>query len=108
MSDQQLEQTKQELRDAFDHMIENFQAARDAIDTPALFPVPATDRNLAEGYRYVMGFMLNGIERALNDPLYPRFRRAIQPMNRSTIDNADAVYLATEIDGNHSYRIRGR
>jgi hypothetical protein len=108
MSDQQLEQTKQELRDAFDHMIENFQAARDAIDTPALFPVPATDRNLAEGYRYVMGFMLNGIERALNDPLYPRFRRAIQPMNRSTIDNADAVYLATEIDGNHSYRIRGK
>lgn len=108
MSDQQLQQTKQELRDAFDRMIANFQAARDAIDTPELFPVPASDRNLAEGYRYVLGFMLNGIERALSDPLYPRFRRAIQPMNRSTIDNADAVYLAAEIDGNHSYRVRGK
>jgi len=108
MSDQQLEQTKQKLRDAFDRMIENFQAARDAIDTAELFPVPASDRNLAEGYRYVMGFMLNGIERALSDPLYPRFRRAIQPMNRSTIDNADAVYLAAEIDGNYSYKITGK
>lgn len=97
-----------ELRQAFDRMIENLQAARDAIDTPALYPPPATERNLAEGYRYVLGFLLGSIERALGDPLYPRFRRAIQPMNRSTIDNSDAVYLSAEIDGAHSYRIRGR
>lgn len=103
-----LSNTKGELKSAFDDMIDMFQQARDAIDSPELFPVPATDRNLAEGYRYVLGFMLNGIERSLGDPLYPRFRRAIQPMNRSTIDNADAVYLATEIDGNHSYWLRGK
>jgi hypothetical protein len=108
MDEQQVETIKAELHSAFNRLIANFQAARDAIDTPELFPVPATERNLSEGYRYVLGFMLGGIERALADPLYPRFRRAIQPMNRSTIDNSDAVYLATEIDGNHSYRIRGR
>ncbi len=108
MSDHSLNETKAELKSAFDNMIDMFQQARDAIDTPELFPVPTTDRNLAEGYRYVLGFMLNGIERALGDPLYPRFRRAIQPMNRSTIDNADAVYLTTEIDGNHSYWLRGK
>ena len=102
------EATRAALRAAFDEMIQCFQEARDAIDTPALHPPPPTDRNLAEGYRYVMGFVLSGIERALADPLYPRFRRAIQPMNRATIDNADAVYLMAEIDGNHSYRIRGR
>ena len=102
------ENVKAELRAAFDRMIENLQAARDAIDTPALFPAPATERNLAEGYRYVLGFLLGSIERALADPLYPRFRRAIQPMNRSTIDNSDAVYLSAEIDGNHSYVVRGR
>ncbi len=96
------------LRAAFDRMIEQLQAARDAIDTPELDPVPADERNLAEGYRYLMGFLLGGIERALNDPLYPRFMRAIQPMNRATIDNSDAVYLYTEIDGNHTYRIRGK
>jgi hypothetical protein len=51
---------------------------------------------------------LGGIERALDDPLYPRFKRSIQPMNRSTIDNSDAVYLAAEIDGNYSYSLRGK
>ena len=108
MPEENLEAVKAELRGAFDRMIDNIQAARDAIDTPELFPVPATERNLAEGYRYVLGFLLAAIERSLADPLYPRFRRAIQPMNRSTIDNSDAVYLATEIDGNHSHVIRGR
>ncbi len=54
-----------EMRAAFDRMIDNLRAARDAIDTPELYPPPATERNLAEGYRYVLGFMLAGIERAL-------------------------------------------
>jgi hypothetical protein len=99
---------KRNLRTAFDEMITRLQEAREAIDTPELDPVPADERNLAEGYRYLMGFLLGSIERALHDPLYPRFMRAIQPMNRGTIDNADAVYLYTEIDGNFSYRIRGK
>ncbi|MEH6550374.1 MAG: hypothetical protein V7711_02900 [Pseudomonadales bacterium] len=101
-------QTGEKLKAAFDEMIAQLQSARDAIDQPELFPVPASDRNLAEGYRYLMGFLHGSIERALDDPMYPRFHRAIQPMNRSTIDNADAVYLATEIDGNYRYRIKGR
>jgi hypothetical protein len=108
MADTDIEPIKAQLHAAFDRMIDNLQAARDAIDKPALYPAPATERNLAEGYRYVLGFLLGSIERSLADPLYPRFRRAIQPMNRSTIDNSDAVYLSTEIDGNQRYRIRGR
>ena len=108
MAETAVEEVKTELRDAFDRMIDNLQQARDAIDTPALYPAPATARNLAEGYRYVLGFLLGSIERSLADPLYPRFRRSIQPMNRSTIDNSDAVYLGAEIDGNYCYRIRGR
>ena len=103
MPDKDIEAIKRELHDAFDRMIEDLRAARDAIDSPELYPPPATERNLAEGYRYVLGFLLGSIERALADPLYPRFRRSIQPMNRSTIDNSDAVYLGAEIDGNYSY-----
>ena len=102
------QQTAAELRTAFDDMISSLQAARDVIDTPELYPVPADDRNLAEGYRYLMGFVLGSIERALDDPLHPRFKRAIQPMNRSTIDNSDAVYLSADIDGNHQYLVRGK
>lgn len=108
MNQAQTDTAKKDLRDAFDTMIEQLQAARDAIDCPELDPVPADPRNLAEGYRYLMGYLLGSLERALHDPLYPRFMRSIQPMNRATIDNADAVYLYTEIDGNYSYRIRGR
>lgn len=100
--------SKESLREAFDEMISQLQAARDAIDTPALYPPPANERNLAEGYRYLLGFLHGSLERMLDDPLYPRFKRAIQPWNRGTIDNADAVYLYAEIDGNHSYRIRGQ
>ncbi len=98
----------QRLKAAFDEMIERLCAARDAIDTPELMPPPATARNLAEGYRYLLGFLHGSIERALEDPHHPRFRRAIQPLNKSTIDNADAVYLRAAIDGSRSYRIRGR
>ena len=76
---------KHTLRIAFDEMISRLQAARDAIDTPDLYPAPPDERNLAEGYRYLMGFLLGSIERALHDPLHPRFMRAIQPMNPSTV-----------------------
>jgi len=107
MKDKDAAEVTKNLRAAFDTMIAQLQAARDAIDTPELFPPPLDERNLAEGYRYLIGFLLGSIERALHDPLYPRFMRAIQPMNRATIDNADAVYLYTVIDGNHTYRIRG-
>ena len=99
---------KDALRDAFDEMIAQLCAARDAIDKPELYPVPADDRNLAEGYRYLLGFLHGSIERALDDPLRPRFKRAIHPMNKATIDNADAVYLTAHIDGNQTYRIRGK
>lgn len=98
-----------ELRAAWDDMIERLQRARDAIDDPALYPPPADDRNLAEGYRYLLGYLYAAIERAFHgDPDFPYFRRAIQVVDKSTIDNADAMYLAAPIDGAQSYRIRGR
>ena len=45
---------KNQLRAAWDEMIKALQDARDAIDQPELMPAPPTDRNLAEGYRYLM------------------------------------------------------
>ncbi len=98
-----------ELRRAWDHLIDALQSARDAIDDPALMPPPQTERNLAEGYRYLMGFLHYGIERAFHeDPARPQFRNALSIINRSTVDNADAVYFYAPIDGRQSYRLRGR
>jgi len=101
-------ETARVLGQAFDTMLAEIKHARDAIDDPKLYPPPPTDRNLSEGYRYLLGCLHGAIDRALSDPDFPRFRRAIQPVDKGTIDNADAVYLCAEIDGRKTYRVRGR
>jgi hypothetical protein len=97
-----------DLRSAWDEMITTLQEARDAIDHAELMPPPATDRNLAEGYRYLMGFVHNAVERAFHqDPARPHFRNALSIITRSTIDNPDAIYFYAPIDGRETYRLRG-
>ena len=98
----------EELRAAWQDLIAQLGAAREAIDDPRLHPPPPTDRNLAEGYRYLLGFLHGAVARALGDPRHPSFRRAIEPLAKATIDNADATYLYAPIDGNLRYRVRGR
>lgn len=97
------------LRAAWNDLIAGLERARDAVDSPELHAPPPTDRILAEGYRYLLGFLFGAIERGVcDDPDFPYFRRAIQPVDKATIDNADAQYLSTPIDGNRSYLVRGR
>jgi len=112
MSGDEEEQTKAAadlLRAAWERLIAQLHEARDGIDDPKRWPPPATPRNLAEGYRYVLGFLYGTLARGLGPTAeFPYFVRAIQPLNRSTIDNADATYLAAPIDGRYSYTIRGR
>ncbi len=101
--------TQRELRAAWDELWVELAKARDAIDRPELMPAPPGDRNLAEGYRYLMGYLHSAIERAFfEDPRFPFFRHAIQIVNKATIDNADAIYFMTAIDGRESYVVRGR
>ena len=102
------QEAKQQLRHAWDDMIQSLQEARNAIDDPALMPPPGSDRNLAEGYRYLMGYVHSAVERAFHeDPVRPHFRNALSIITRSTIDNADAIYFYTPLDGRQSYELRG-
>ncbi len=101
--------SQQLLKTAWDDLIADLQSARDAIDNPALFPPPADDRVLAEGYRYLAGFLHHGIERAFHeDADFPAFRNALSAYNKSTIDNSDAIYFYAAIDGRQHYRITGK
>ncbi|GAY16819.1 DUF1214 domain-containing protein [Mycobacterium sp. shizuoka-1] len=97
-----------ELRAAWDDLIAALGRARDAVDSEHLHAPPPSARGLAEGYRYLLGFTFSAIERAFHeDPAFPYLRRAIQPTDKATIDNADALYLSAAIDGDLTYRIRG-
>tara|TARA_R110000823_G_scaffold130015_4_gene257814 strand:+ start:3155 stop:4540 length:1386 start_codon:yes stop_codon:yes gene_type:complete len=99
---------QQALREAWDDMIQALESARDAIDSPELMPPPPSDRNLAEGYRYLMGYVHAAVERAFHsDTERPQFRNALSVITRSTIDNADAIYFYAPIDGAQSYRVSG-
>ena len=73
---------RKELRAAWDDMLAELARARDAIDQPELMPAPPTERNLAEGYRYLLGFAHCAFERAFfEDPRFPVFRHALQVVN---------------------------
>ncbi|OBJ42922.1 hypothetical protein A5630_01305 [Mycolicibacterium mucogenicum] len=96
------------MRAAWTDMMAALGRARDAVDSPDLHAPPVTSLGVAEGYRYLLGFAFSAIERAFHeDPAFPYFRRAIQPIDKATIDNADALYLSAAIDGTHSYVICG-
>lgn len=98
-----------DLRAAWDDMLGRLTRARDALDSPELHAPPHDPRLLAEGYRYLLGFAFGAIERSFfGDPDFPYFRRAVQIVDKATIDNSDAMYLTAVIDGSRSYRVRGR
>lgn len=102
-------EARAELRAAWDRMIAELERARDAIDDPSLMPPPENERMLAEGYRYLMGFMHGGVERAFfEDPARPFFRHALHILNKGTIDNPDAIYFVAPLDGHRSYTLRGQ
>ncbi|MGI9288801.1 MAG: hypothetical protein ACR2P1_25665, partial [Pseudomonadales bacterium] len=66
-------------------------------------------RVLAEGYRYLSGFIHHGVERAFHeDPDFPAFRNALSIFNKSTIENADAIYFYAPIDGSKRYLVKAK
>src|SRR4029450_814915 len=94
---------QKDLRAAWEELIAELERARDAIDQPELMPAPSSDRNLAEGYRYLAGCVHGAIARA---GLFSR--NALPIRTKATIDNADAIYFMAPIDGRESYVVRGK
>jgi hypothetical protein len=83
--------------------------ARDSLVNPAHFPPIGTDRNLAEGHRYLLGHLGRLIEQEMRlDPRFPEFHRSVDMLRKHTGENPDAIYLKAPIDGQGIYRIRGR
>ena len=100
-------------RDRLDRAWEAFHAglaeARDRLENPEDFPPEATDRNLAEGYRYLLGHLVRMAEAEMRlDPRFPEFHRSVDMLRKHTGENPDAMYLKAPIEASGLYRVRGR
>ena len=83
--------------------------ARESLVDPAHFPPVGTDRNLAEGHRYLLGHLGRLIEQEMRlDPRFPEFHRSVDMLRKHTGENPDAIYLKAPIDATGVYRVRGR
>lgn len=94
---------------AWDGMMADLNLARAALEDPWYYPAPASDRNLAEGYRYLMGHLHRIIESELHQsPEHPYFQRQLSRVAAYTLANADTQYLFAPIDAWGTYLVIGR
>ena len=97
------------LEDAWSELIAGLNDARSMLGDPALPPHDATDRNLAEGHRYLLGQLYRLIETELQQTSeFPYFQRHPWTICKYTIENPDNLYLYAPIDSHGTFRIEGR
>ncbi|MFT5604798.1 MAG: hypothetical protein ACI9G5_001760 [Paracoccaceae bacterium] len=98
-----------QLDAGWNSFIENLQEARNRLLNEEHFPPDASDRVLAEGYRYLLGHVNRVIEMELRaDPEFPEFLRSMDMLRKWTGENPDTMYLKAPIDDTGYYRISGR
>ncbi|MFK7898051.1 MAG: hypothetical protein AB8G23_19630 [Myxococcota bacterium] len=98
-----------ELTAGWNDFLGGLAGGRQALENPAFFPPEPTDRNLAEGYRYLLGHLARIIEaQTERDPRFPYFQRSVRMLSKWTIDNPDTLYLSASIDAEGLYQVRGR
>jgi hypothetical protein len=97
------------LTEGWADFVQGLERARQALEDPRYLPPEPTDRNLAEGYRYLLGHLARIIEQETEqDPDFPSFQRSVRMLSKWTIDNPDTMYLTAAIDADGIYRVRGR
>ena len=96
----------QNLADAWNDFMVGLAEAQHSLTDPADFPPAATDRNLAEGYRYVLGHVGRMIELEMRmDPLFPEFHRSMDMLRKWTAENPDTMYLKAPLDDIGYYKV---
>ncbi len=99
----------EELDASWDKLILGLQQAKQSLTDPNAFPPEPTDRNVSEGYRYLLGHLSRMIEMEMRQhPRYPEFFRSMDMLRKWTAENPDTMYLKASIDSTGYYRITGR
>ena len=94
---------------SWEEFMAGLQMARQSLLDPRHFPPPATDRNLAEGYRYMLAHLSRMIEMEMRQhPRFPEFNRSMDMLRKWTGENPDAMYLKAPLDATGFYRVSGR
>ena len=97
------------LEEAWSELIEGLNDARIMLGDPEIHPPIATDRNLAEGHRYLLGQLYRLIETELQQTAeFPYFQRHPWTICKYTIENPDNLYLYAPLDSQGTFRIEGR
>jgi hypothetical protein len=97
-----------ELAESWSGFVEGLQKAQFSLTDPKDFPPEATDRNLAEGYRYLLGHIGRMIELEMRmDPRFPEFHRSMDMLRKWTAENPDTLYLKAPLDVTGYYRVSG-
>ena len=100
--------TELELAESWSAFVEGLQKAQISLTDPKDFPPQATDRNLAEGYRYLLGHIGRMIELEIRmDPRFPEFHRSMDMLRKWTGENPDTLYLKAPLDATGYYRVSG-
>lgn len=101
--------TKERLDSAWQGIIDSLKKTKETLDSPEHFSPPATDRGLAEGYRYALAHLNRAIEFEMRaDPKYPEFFRSMDMLRKWTGENPDTLYLKAPIDSSGYYKITGK
>jgi len=97
------------LEESWGEFMRGLAEAQASLTDPAAFPPKSTDRNLSEGYRYLLAHLDRMIETELRqDPRYPEFNRSVDMLRKWTGENPDAMYLKAPLDATGIYRVIGR
>jgi len=95
-----------DLETGWQHLVEGMGRAQSMLSDPKHFPAPPTDRNLAEGHRYLLAHLNRMIEMEFrSDPQFPEFFRSMDMLRKWTGENPDTLYLKAPIDGEGYYRV---
>ncbi len=98
--------SEQQLDASWNKMIQGLQRAQHHLTDPASFPPESTDRNLAEGYRYLLAHLGRIIESEMRmDPRFPEFLRSMDMLRKWTGENPDTMYLKAPIDASGYYKV---
>ncbi|NND69797.1 MAG: hypothetical protein HKN19_19560 [Halioglobus sp.] len=98
-----------DLDSAWASFIDGLNRAQAGLTDPKQFPPELTERNLAEGHRYLLGHLGRMIEFQMRaDPRFPEFFRSMDMLRKWTGENPDAIYLLAPIDAGSHYEVTGR